>query len=85
MKFMLCSLQESDLEAEFELQIPETAFISKFLMVIDGKEYLGEVKEKGEAQKVYDEAKEANKTAGQVKSKPRSPQDAQRGMLHSNW
>ncbi len=72
--------KEEALEAEFELQIPETAFISDFLMIIDGLEYTADVREKEQAMKAYEEAKEENKTAGQVKSKPRSPEDAARGM-----
>ena len=70
----------NDLEAEFELQIPETAFISSFIMTIDGKEYIADVKEKHEAQQAYDEAKEKNKTAGQISSRPRDQRTAQRGM-----
>ncbi len=69
-----------DLEAEFELQIPETAFISSFLMTIDGKEYIADVKEKREAQEEYEEAKEKNKTAGQISSRPRDQRTAERGM-----
>ena len=70
----------NDLEAEFELQIPETAFISSFVMTIDGKDYVADVKEKHEAQEAYDEAKEKNKTAGQISSRPRDQRTAQRGM-----
>ena len=69
-----------DLEAEFELQIPETAFISGFIMTIDGKEYTADVKEKHEAQEAYKEAKDKNKTAGQVSSRPRDQRTAERGM-----
>ncbi len=69
-----------DLEAEFELQIPETAFISSFVMTIDGKEYTADVKEKREAQEQYEEAKERNKTAGQISSRPRDQRTAERGM-----
>lgn len=70
----------TDLEAEFELQIPETAFISSFIMTIGGKEYIADVKEKREAQEAYDEAKEKNKTAGQISSRPRDQRTAERGM-----
>ena len=35
--------QEQDLEARFVVQIPETAFISNFSMIIDGKEQVAEV------------------------------------------
>ena len=71
---------QKDLEAEFELQIPEAAFISSFIMTIDGKEYIADVKEKHEAQQAYDEAKDKNKTAGQVSSRPRDQRTAERGM-----
>lgn len=42
-------------EVDFSVVIPESAFISGFLMEIDGKNYTAYVKEKGEAKKTYDE------------------------------
>ena len=57
-------------EAKFIVQIPKTAFISNFTMLIDGILYVAEVKEKVEAQKDYDKAREQNQTAGLVSSDP---------------
>lgn len=43
-------------EATFSVVLPETAFISGFVMEVDGKNYTAYVKEKEEAKKAYDEA-----------------------------
>ncbi|XP_031349541.1 inter-alpha-trypsin inhibitor heavy chain H4-like isoform X2 [Photinus pyralis] len=43
-------------EAVFSVILPETAFISGFIMEIDGKNYTAYVKEKEEAKRVYDQA-----------------------------
>lgn len=42
-------------EATFSVVLPETAFISGFIMEVDGKNYTAYVKEKEEAKKTYDE------------------------------
>lgn len=71
---------ETNIDTSFTVQIPETAFISNFTMVIDGVKYTAEVKSKEEAQKMFDEAKKKNKTAGMVSAKPPEPEMAQRAM-----
>ncbi|XP_070557017.1 inter-alpha-trypsin inhibitor heavy chain H3-like isoform X2 [Ptychodera flava] len=53
-------------EAIFKMLLPETAFISNFSMEIGGIMYYGVVKDKVQAQKEYDRAKEEGRTAGQV-------------------
>ncbi|KAL0281326.1 UNVERIFIED_CONTAM: hypothetical protein PYX00_002347 [Menopon gallinae] len=58
-------------EVFFNVIIPESAFISGFAMEIDGKVYEAYVKEKQEAQKVYDTAVKQGITAGQVKQSAR--------------
>ncbi|XP_061473986.1 inter-alpha-trypsin inhibitor heavy chain H4 isoform X4 [Rhineura floridana] len=55
-------------EALFEVELPKTAFITNFSMIIDGKIYPGIIKEKKSAQDQYDAAVSQGKTAGLVKS-----------------
>ncbi|XP_053932521.1 inter-alpha-trypsin inhibitor heavy chain H4 [Cuculus canorus] len=54
-------------EATFEVELPKTAFITNFSMSIDGKVYLGIIKEKASAQKEYDTAVSRGQSAGLVK------------------
>ena len=51
-------------EAEFKVQIPHTAFISNFTMLINNKLQVADVEEKNKAQKIFDNAKAQDKTAG---------------------
>eukprot|EP00058_Branchiostoma_floridae_P021636 XP_002607126.1 hypothetical protein BRAFLDRAFT_118667 [Branchiostoma floridae] len=53
-------------EAVFTMQLPETAFISNFSMVINDTLYVGTVMEKGAARQAYDAAVEAGESAGHV-------------------
>ncbi|KAK7598257.1 hypothetical protein V9T40_006492 [Parthenolecanium corni] len=53
-------------EISFHVTLPESAFISKFLMVIKDKVYEAYVKEKEEAKKDYQEAVDHGFTAGLV-------------------
>merc|ERR1719474_758148 len=53
-------------EVFFNVILPETAFISRFAMEIDGVYYVAQVKEKEEAWKQYKEAVEKGSTAGHV-------------------
>lgn len=41
-------------EAAFSVVIPETAFITGFILEVDGKKYEAHVKEKTEAKDIYD-------------------------------
>ena len=43
-------------EAVFSIVLPESAFISEFIMEVDGKNYTAYVKEKEEAKRDYDQA-----------------------------
>ena len=52
-------------QAAFVVQIPETAFITNFSMVINGTSYLGKVEEKKES-KSFDEAQEEGQSAWQI-------------------
>ncbi|KAB5536863.1 hypothetical protein PHYPO_G00112210 [Pangasianodon hypophthalmus] len=58
-------------EVFFEVELPKTAFITNFSMEIDGKTYVGEVKEKEKAKKQYEAAVSSGKTAGLVKASGR--------------
>ena len=53
-------------EAKFLVQLPETAFISNFSMVVDGKLYIGVVKEKDAAKEEYEKAKNESLNTGLV-------------------
>ncbi|KAM4651599.1 inter-alpha-trypsin inhibitor heavy chain H3-like [Discoglossus pictus] len=58
-------------EISFDVELPKSAFISNFSMTIDGKTYVGSVKEKKVAQKVYNEAVSRGQSAGIVKASGR--------------
>jgi len=53
-------------EVFFSVILPETAFISKFAMEVGGEVYLGEVREKEEAWRLYKEAVDQGTAAGHV-------------------
>jgi Ca-activated chloride channel family protein len=54
----------NDLEAIYSFPIPEHAAVSEFTLWIDGKPVSGEVLEKKEARRVYEEEKAAGRDAG---------------------
>ncbi|MES9876389.1 MAG: VIT domain-containing protein [Candidatus Sedimenticola sp. 1PA] len=54
----------SDLEAVYSFPVPEHGAVAEFTMWIDGKPVSGEVLEKKEARKVYEEEKAAGRDAG---------------------
>ncbi|KAM9410096.1 inter-alpha-trypsin inhibitor heavy chain H3a [Pholidichthys leucotaenia] len=54
-------------EIYFEVDLPKTAFITNFSMEIEGRQYVGEVKEKEKAKKQYEKAVSSGQTAGLVK------------------
>ncbi|XP_041130569.1 inter-alpha-trypsin inhibitor heavy chain H6 isoform X2 [Polyodon spathula] len=58
-------------EAIFEVDLPSSAFISNFSITVNSRVYVADVKEKGEAKKIYEEAKKKGKTAGHVAAKER--------------
>ncbi|XP_049327922.1 inter-alpha-trypsin inhibitor heavy chain H3 isoform X1 [Astyanax mexicanus] len=58
-------------EVFFEVELPKTAFMTNFSMEIDGKIYVGEVKEKEKAKKQYEQAVSTGQTAGLVKASGR--------------
>ncbi|KAJ8361118.1 hypothetical protein SKAU_G00176430 [Synaphobranchus kaupii] len=58
-------------EVFFAVELPKTAFITKFSMEIDGKLYMGEVKEKKKAKNEYQAAVSRGETAGLVKASGR--------------
>ncbi|XP_041375607.1 inter-alpha-trypsin inhibitor heavy chain H3-like [Gigantopelta aegis] len=58
-------------EAVFEVTLPKEAFISNFSMIIEEKEYVGEVKEKLKAKQQYQAAKEKGQSAGYVSIRAR--------------
>ncbi|XP_070790470.1 inter-alpha-trypsin inhibitor heavy chain H3-like [Pituophis catenifer annectens] len=55
-------------EAQFDVELPKTAFISNFTLTIDGVTYPGIIKEKEAAQKRYQQAVSRGQTAGLVKA-----------------
>ncbi|CAL8143934.1 unnamed protein product [Orchesella dallaii] len=59
-------------EVTFSVVLPETAFISKFIMEIDGKPYEAYVKEKEEAKKDYIQAQSQGQSAGLVEKSTRN-------------
>uniref|UniRef100_A0A3Q1GXL8 Inter-alpha-trypsin inhibitor heavy chain H3 n=1 Tax=Acanthochromis polyacanthus TaxID=80966 RepID=A0A3Q1GXL8_9TELE len=61
----------SSQEVFFEVELPKTAFITNFSMEIDGKVYVGEVKEKEKAKEQYEKAVSSGQTAGLVKASGR--------------
>ncbi|XP_051529011.1 inter-alpha-trypsin inhibitor heavy chain H3a [Myxocyprinus asiaticus] len=58
-------------EVIFEVELPKMSFITNFSMEIDGKVYVGEVKEKEKAKKQYEKAVSSGKTAGLVQASGR--------------
>ncbi|KAF7641003.1 hypothetical protein LDENG_00000500, partial [Lucifuga dentata] len=55
---------EGPQEVSFKVDLPKTAFITNFSMEIDGKAYVGEVKEKEKAKKQYEKVVSSGQTAG---------------------
>uniref|UniRef100_A0A9J8AR20 Inter-alpha-trypsin inhibitor heavy chain H3 n=1 Tax=Cyprinus carpio carpio TaxID=630221 RepID=A0A9J8AR20_CYPCA len=58
-------------EVSFEVELPKTSFITNFSMEIDGKTYIGVVKEKEKAKQQYQKAVSSGQTAGLVKASGR--------------
>uniref|UniRef100_A0A5F8H7L4 Inter-alpha-trypsin inhibitor heavy chain 4 n=1 Tax=Monodelphis domestica TaxID=13616 RepID=A0A5F8H7L4_MONDO len=64
-------------EAIFQMELPKTAFITNFSMVIDGVTYPGEIKEKAAAQEKYSSAVAQGQSAGIIKATGRSMEEFQ--------
>ncbi|XP_069501430.1 inter-alpha-trypsin inhibitor heavy chain H6 [Ambystoma mexicanum] len=58
-------------EAVFDLDLPNTAFVSNFTLTVNGKDYVAEVKEKLQAKRIYDEARMQGKTAAHIGTRDR--------------
>ncbi|XP_075984251.1 inter-alpha-trypsin inhibitor heavy chain H4-like isoform X3 [Anticarsia gemmatalis] len=58
-------------EAHFRVLLPETAFISGFVMTLDGKSYKAYVKEKEEAKQIYQDAVSQGIGAAHISAKAR--------------
>ncbi|XP_026726258.1 inter-alpha-trypsin inhibitor heavy chain H4-like isoform X3 [Trichoplusia ni] len=58
-------------EAHFRVLLPETAFISGFVMTLDGKSYKAYVKEKEEAKQIYQDAVNQGLGAAHISTKAR--------------
>ncbi|KAJ3633920.1 hypothetical protein MTP99_010837 [Tenebrio molitor] len=65
------NLAKSAQEATFSVVLPETAYISGFVMEIDGKSYKAYVKEKEEAKQIYNEAIGRGQAAAHVEANAR--------------
>ncbi|XP_050352920.1 inter-alpha-trypsin inhibitor heavy chain H4-like [Nymphalis io] len=61
----------SSQQATFHVLLPETAFISGFVMTLNGKSYKAYVKEKEEAKKIYSEAVSQGIGAAHISAKAR--------------
>lgn len=59
---------EENSDVVFKVQLPSSAFISNFTMVINGQLYVAQVKAKAVAREEYEEAVKRNLTAGLVSS-----------------
>ena len=60
-------------ETMFQVQFPREAFISELKMTIGNEVRYGVVKEKKEAQDIYDKAKDEGQSAGQITQQPSPP------------
>ncbi|XP_072574576.1 inter-alpha-trypsin inhibitor heavy chain H3 [Paramormyrops kingsleyae] len=58
-------------EVLFDVELPKTAFITNFSMEIEGKIYVGEVKEKEKAKEQFEKAVSRGQTAGLVRASGR--------------
>uniref|UniRef100_A0A3B3S8J0 Inter-alpha-trypsin inhibitor heavy chain H3 n=1 Tax=Paramormyrops kingsleyae TaxID=1676925 RepID=A0A3B3S8J0_9TELE len=58
-------------EVLFDVELPKTAFITNFSMSIEGKIYVGEVKEKEKAKEQFEKAVSRGQTAGLVRASGR--------------
>ncbi|XP_059049437.1 inter-alpha-trypsin inhibitor heavy chain H4-like [Achroia grisella] len=58
-------------EATFKILLPDTAFISGFIMTLDGKSYKAYVKEKEEAKNIYNQAVASGTAAAHIAAKAR--------------
>eukprot|EP00029_Vermamoeba_vermiformis_P002580 TRINITY_DN12959_c0_g1_i1.p1 TRINITY_DN12959_c0_g1~~TRINITY_DN12959_c0_g1_i1.p1 ORF type:complete len:644 (-),score=135.30 TRINITY_DN12959_c0_g1_i1:10-1941(-) len=67
------NVESTDQELPFIVDVPLTAFISYFSLEVNGKLYEGTVVEKSEAEQIYEDAKNQNKTAGIVEGGTGSP------------
>ncbi|XP_072505824.1 inter-alpha-trypsin inhibitor heavy chain H4-like isoform X2 [Notamacropus eugenii] len=59
-------------EAVFQVELPKSAFITNFSMIIDGVTYPGEIKEKAAAQEKYSSAVARGQSAGIIRSTGRT-------------
>ncbi|XP_041446959.1 inter-alpha-trypsin inhibitor heavy chain H3 isoform X2 [Xenopus laevis] len=62
---------DSSREVSFDVDLPKTAFITNFTMVIDGVTYPGVIKEKEAAKKQYEKAVSRGQSAGLVRASGR--------------
>ncbi|XP_052059437.1 inter-alpha-trypsin inhibitor heavy chain H3-like [Mytilus californianus] len=67
----VANTDNKSVEAKFDVTLPDAAFITEFVMKIDGKLYPGVINEKEKAKKKYETAKKKGQTAGIVSQKPR--------------
>ena len=53
-------------ETNFELQMPVTAFITRFAIILNGEEFLAEIEDRNKANEIYNTAKKNNLTTGLI-------------------
>ncbi|KAJ8931826.1 hypothetical protein NQ314_015222 [Rhamnusium bicolor] len=63
--------EKSAKEATFTVTLPETAFITEFIMELGGKSYKSYIKEKQEAKNIYNKALASGQSAGIVEASAR--------------
>ncbi|XP_023312024.1 inter-alpha-trypsin inhibitor heavy chain H3-like isoform X2 [Anoplophora glabripennis] len=62
-------------DADFKVILTDTAFITKFIMEIEGKSYKSYIKEKEEAKNIYNEAVAQGQSAGLIEAKTRDSRE----------
>lgn len=67
------NIATTDQELPFVVEVPLSAFITYFSLEVNGRLFVGTVVEKSEAEQIYEDAKNQNKTAGMVEGATGSP------------
>ncbi|KAJ8939187.1 hypothetical protein NQ318_017084 [Aromia moschata] len=69
------NVEKSAKDATFKVVLTETAFITGFVMEIEGKSYKSYIKQKEEAKQIYSEALAQGQSAGLVEAKTRDSKE----------
>lgn len=74
-KSVIYNSDVSDREVGFQVRVPKSAFIQSFWLNVNNKTIRAEIKEKHEAEQIYNDAKVENITAGKVSQRVRLTDD----------